>query len=249
MNSWVIIIFVLLLGIIIWSSVNWKRRNDLIRSQKKELMMYQLYIKPLEELVKGIRVRQHEFDNHLNAILNMHFTIDNYAELVKCQSEYIGAISRSEENRLLPLLRISDKVLAGFLYSKIKGVNDRVEIQVEVRSREIISGVSEHSLIEIVGVLVDNAIEACEEGGTIQIVLDSAEDHLIFQIANTYKKLSYEEISRFFEPGYTTKQKSKRKRGLGLVRVKQLVEKYHGEITVGQEASGTDNYIQFTVKI
>ena len=48
---------------------------------ENEIRSYQMYIKPLEELVREIRTRQHEFDNHMNAILNMHYTIDNYEDL------------------------------------------------------------------------------------------------------------------------------------------------------------------------
>lgn len=161
-----IIVFILLLVVIIWGTIDWKLSNDIIREQEKELKMYRHYIQPLEELVKEIRARQHEFDNHLNAVLNMHLTVDSYEELVSRQSEYVKAISREGGSQYLPLLKISDKVLAGFLYSKIVSSREGIETEIEVRSREIISRVSEHSLIEIVGVLVDNAYEACpEEGG------------------------------------------------------------------------------------
>lgn len=245
-----IIVFILFLVVIIWGTIDWKMSSDIIKEQKKELMMYQLYIQPLEELVKEIRAKQHEFDNHLNAILNMHLTVDNYDELVKQQSEYIKAISRDGGNQYLPLLRISDKVLAGFLYSKIVSSREEIETEIEVRSKEIISGVSEHRLIEIVGVLVDNAYEACpEEGGRVRMILDSQFDHLFFQILNQHEKVSFEEIGRFFENGYSTKNKEKGERGIGLYRAKAIAEKAGGEITVGQEEIGGENYIQFTVVI
>ena len=245
-----IIVFILLLVVIIWGTIDWKLSNDIIREQEKELKMYQHYIQPLEELVKEIRARQHEFDNHLNAVLNMHLTVDSYEELVRRQSEYVKAISREGVSQYLPLLKISDKVLAGFLYSKIVSSREGIETEIEVRSREIISRVSEHSLIEIVGVLVDNAYEACpEEGGRVRMILDSRQDHLIFQIFNQHEKISLEEIGHFFENGFTTKSKKRGDRGLGLYRAKMIAEKARGEITVGQEEIGGENYIQFAVVI
>lgn len=245
-----IIVFILFLIVIIWGTIDWKMNNDIIREQEKELKMYQLYIQPLEELVKEIRAKQHEFDNHMNAILNMHLTVDSYDELVTRQSEYIKAISIEGSGQYLPLLRISDKVLAGFLYSKIVSSRDSIKTELEVRSKEIISRVSEHSLIEIVGVLVDNAYEACqEERGEVRMILDSKEDHLYFQIFNQYEKLSLEEIGKFFEQGYSTKNRTHRERGIGLYRAKMLVEKAGGEIVVGQEIINGQNYIQFTVVI
>lgn len=250
LNIKMIIVFILLLILIIWSTVDWNLTSDLIRNQEKELKMYQLYIQPMEELVKEIRARQHEFDNHINAILNMHLTVDNYEELVEKQSAYIHEIRRDSASRYLPLLRISDKVLAGFLYSKIVSSPENVETDVEVRNWEIISKVSEHSLIEIVGVLVDNAYEACTvNGGRVKIYLDSRDDHMILEVMNQHYKLSFEEISRFFEYGYTTKEEGVAQRGVGLSRVKTLIEKANGEITVGQEEVDSDNYIHFTVVI
>ncbi|MEE0201240.1 MAG: ATP-binding protein [Muricomes sp.] len=245
-----IIVFILLLVVIIWGTIDWKLSNDIIREQEKELKMYQHYIQPLEELVKEIRARQHEFDNHLNAVLNMHLTVDSYEELVRRQSEYVKEISREGVSQYLLLLKISDKVLAGFLYSKIVSSREGIETEIEVRSREIISRVSEHSLIEIVGVLVDNAYEACpEEGGRVRMILDSRQDHLIFQIFNQHEKISLEEIGHFFENGFTTKSKKRGDRGLGLYRAKMIAEKAGGEITVGQEEIGGENYIQFAVVI
>ena len=66
-------------------------------------------------MIKDIRARQHEFDNHMNAILNMHVTIDTYDELVKAQSAYGKSIYDDKVRSDPALLRISDKILAGFI--------------------------------------------------------------------------------------------------------------------------------------
>ena len=106
----VFIMFVLMVVVVIWGIVDWRSNYVLIRQKENELRLYQNYLIPLEELVKEIRAKQHEFDNHLNAILNMHLTIDNYEELVAKQSEYITEIAREDDSRkYLPLLKISDK--------------------------------------------------------------------------------------------------------------------------------------------
>ncbi len=245
-----IIVFCLLIILIFWGIADWKLDNDLIQNQEKELMMYQLYIQPLEELVKEIRASQHDFDNHLNAILNMHLTVDSYDELVKRQSEYVQEVRSDNAGRYLSLLRISDKVLAGFLYSKIISSPENVETDVEVRNWKVISGISEHRLIEMVGVLVDNAYEAtAKEGGKVKLFLDSKDDHLIFDVFNQYPKQSLEEIGRFFESGYTTKQDDSQKHGIGLAKVKKLTRSFGGELVVGQEEIEDVNYMHFMLYI
>lgn len=250
LNVKMIVVFIFLIILVFCGMAERKFSEEIIRNQEKELKLYQLYIQPMEELVKEIRARQHEFDNHINAILNMHLTVENYNELVERQSAYIHEIRRDSANRYLPLLRISDKVLAGFLYSKIVSAPENVETDVEVRNWEVISQTSEHRLIEIIGVLVDNAYEAtAENGGKVRILLDSKDDRLVFEVYNQYRKLSFEEIQRFFEYGYSTKEDTGQKRGIGLSRVKKLIDKSSGEMIVGQEETVDENYIHFIVTI
>ena len=180
----------------------------------------------------------------------MHLTIDNYEELVAKQSAYITGIAREDDSRkYLPLLKISDKILAGFIYSKIVRAPEYVQTDIRVWNKEIVSGISEHHLIEIVGTLIDNAYEACtEEKRQVLIEIDSQNDKLIFTIKNPVEGIGLGEISHFFEKGFTTKEDEK-KHGLGLYNAKMLVNRYHGEITVGMEKIEERNFISFVVVI
>ena len=185
----------------------------------------------------------------MNAILNMHVTIDNYDELVKAQSAYCKGIYEVKSRSNPALLRISDKILAGFLYSKIISAPPYIEIDIQVLSQQIITSVSEHSLVEIIGTLVDNAFEACtEELNDVDMLLDAKEDKLIFAIKNKVKGLTMGEISHFFEKGYTTK-KNREGHGLGLYQANMLAQRYNGSITVELQDCGENQEICFRVEI
>lgn len=240
----IFLMFLLMVVVIVWGIVDWRKSYILMQQKESELKLYQHYIQPLEELVKEIRAKQHEFDNHMNAILNMHLTVDNYSELVERQSAYITEVIKDDDSRqYLSLLRISDKVLAGFLYSKIVRAPSYVKTEVDVKSLEIISGISEHHLIEIVGTLVDNAYEACtKERSQVIMELDSEDDRLIFIIKNQVADIKFRNINRFFEKGYSTKSEDGR-HGLGLYNAKMLIERYHGEIIVSTEHVDNREYI------
>lgn len=247
----VFIMFLLMVIVVIWGIIDWRKNYIMMQQKEKELKLYKMYIQPLEELVKEIRAKQHEYDNHLNAILNMHLTVDSYEELVEKQSKYITAVAKENDSRqYLPLLRITDKVLAGFIYSKIVTSPSGVHTDVDVKNLEIISGVSEHLMIEFVGTLIDNAYEACtDEKGHVIIEIDSENDKLEFTIKNqTEQEISLSQLGKFFEKGFSTKSKDG-KRGLGLYRAKQLCERYGGEITVGIEVIEEKNYICFKVVV
>ena len=246
----IFLMFLLLTVVVIWGIADWRKNYLIMQKQESELKLYQHYIQPLEELVKEIRIKQHEYDNHMNAILNMHLTVDNYEELVMRQSEYITEVIRDNDSRqYLPLLRISDKVLAGFLYSKIVRTPDFVKTEVDVKSLEIISGVPEHHLIEIVGTLVDNAYEACtEEKNHVMMEIDSENDRLVFAIKNQIEDTRLGEIGRFFEKGYSTKDDEK-KHGFGLYNAKTLIKKYKGDIFVCTDKIDDKNYICMRVVV
>ena len=246
----IFLMFLLMVVVIIWGIADWRKTYMIMLKQEAEIKLYQHYIQPLEELVKEIRIKQHEFDNHMNAILNIHLTVDNYEELVARQSEYITEVVRDDESRqCLPLLRISDKVLAGFLYSKIVRAPSYVKTEVEVKSLEIISGISEHHLIEIVGTLVDNAYEACTEAkNQVAMEIDSENDRLVFSIKNQIDEDKVGEINRFFEKGYSTKSDAG-KHGLGLYNARMLIQKYKGDIFVCTDKVDDKNYICMRVVV
>lgn len=243
------VLFVIVFSVIIFGSIEWAQNFAALRRQERELMIYKLYIKPMEELTKDIRARQHEFDNHMNAILNMHVAIDSYDELVKAQSAYCKGIYGDKSRCNPALLRISDKILAGFLYSKIISAPSYVDIDIQVLSQEIVTPVSEHALVEIIGTLTDNAFEAATpEKNKVEMVLDAQNDKLIFAIKNQVGGLTMGGISRFFEKGFTTKT-NRGDRGLGLYQANQIARRHKGEITVELSEQENGQEICFRVEI
>ena len=245
----VIILFGILLAVIFFGWWDWLANYSILKRQEEELKIYKLYIHPLEELTKDIRARQHEFDNHMNAVLNMHVTIDNYDELVAAQSAYCKEIYEAKGVSTPALLRISDKILAGFLYSKILGAPAYAKVEIQVLSQQIITSVSEHNLVEILGTLVDNAFEAATpQLPLVEMVLDSREDKLIFMIRNQVQVLTMGDISRFFQKGYTTKD-NRECRGLGLYQANMIAQQFGGEITVELTDGEESQEICFRVEI
>lgn len=245
----VMVLFGIVFSVIIFGFLDWVQNYAVLRRQEQELMIYKLYIKPMEELTKDIRARQHEFDNHMNAILNMHVAIDDYEELVRAQSAYCKDIYEDKSRCNPALLRISDKILAGFLYSKIISAPAYVDIDIQVLSQEIVTPVSEHALVEIIGTLTDNAFEAATpDKNKVEMVLDAQNDKLIFGIKNQVEDLTMGEISHFFEKGFTTK-KNREGRGLGLYQANQIAKRHKGEITVELSEQESGQEICFRVEI
>lgn len=249
LNVKVMVLFGIIFSVILFGLLDWGQNYAALRRQEQEIKLYKLYIKPMEELTKDIRARQHEFDNHMNAILSMHVTIDNYDELVKAQSAYAKNIYGDKSRCNPALLRISDKILAGFLYSKIISAPNYIDIEIQVLSQEIVTPVSEHSLVEIIGTLTDNAFEAATPiCNKVEIVLDAKKDKLIFMIKNQVENLTISDISHFFEKGFTTKD-NRDGRGLGLYQACQIAKRHNSEITVELIEQKEGQEICFRVEI
>jgi two-component system sensor histidine kinase AgrC len=226
-----------------------RQKVSMYAKQEKELLMYKLYVKPLEDFIKEIRAHQHEFDNHLNAILNMHLMITDYDELVKAQSDYIRSLVTNRDSSYLGLLKISNKVLAGFLYSKLISIQPSISIELIVGSKEIFTNVPEMELVEVVGTLIDNAVQACNnENNHIQMYVTSEADRFVFIIKNKHEKVAIKVLGQFFERGFTTKD-IKQNQGLGLYNARKIIKRWNGEIYVENETIGQENYLSFHVEL
>src|SRR5207342_3130175 len=75
--------------------------------------------------------------------------------------------------------------------------------------------------------LIKNAIHAMTKGGTLTLQTDQGADGIIVTVADTGGGIPQEQISRIFEPFYTTKKKGT---GLGLMIVQRIVREHKGRI-------------------
>lgn len=91
--------------------------------------------------------------------------------------------------------------------------------------------------------LIDNAIDAMNESGVLEIVTIDHRDRIEIQIIDSGTGIPPEIKSRIFEPFFTTKSVGKGS-GLGLEMVRRIVEnRHHGTIAVDSQPGRT----QFTV--
>lgn len=82
--------------------------------------------------------------------------------------------------------------------------------------------------------LINNAIDAMPEGGTLTIEGAAEEGHLIIRVADTGRGIAPEHREYLFDPFFTTRV-TEGGLGLGLALTHQIVTKYKGEISVESE--------------
>ena len=225
--------FVLFLMLLIWE---WQKTRNESEKHKVQLELNRIYYEAYEGLIQSIRERQHDFKNHLNALKGMIYSIDNYDELVLEQKKYLQSImGELEPARLLTL--VENPLIAGFLNYKVSkaqemGITTRYHCVLQKRDM----GIPEFKLIEMMGILLDNAIEELSSESIADRVLVielMAEDNIMkFSVSNSYKSNNNLDVSKLFENGYSSKGNG---RGIGLSKLKHMMKDNNGEIAVSQE--------------
>jgi len=81
--------------------------------------------------------------------------------------------------------------------------------------------------------LIKNAIQAMTKGGVLTLQTESGEDGVWLTVADTGRGISQEDVTRIFEPFYTTKQRGS---GLGLMIVQRIIRDHDGRIEVQSHA-------------
>ena len=143
---------------------------------------------------------------------------------------------------------IDNKVIAGFIYSKLKLAKLRnITLDVNIGTKLDKLPIEEYELIEILGILIDNAIEASVFNDVIYLDINKNNDSLEVLLRNPYKYTSNLEFSKMFELGYSTK--SKNSRGYGLYNVKNIVQNNKGNILFSNSTINNNNYITIGVSL
>lgn len=199
--------------------------------QERELKAYEEYIPIIEDLIDHVRGRQHDFNNQCIALQMLPEIYKDYDSLVNAMADYHKYITDNMHDYVL--LKLNLKLVAGFLFQKTQYAlkADKI-LYVDIINPLLKSTVPEYELIDILGVLADNAIEATPLGATAVLTLNSYENKIEITTRNPGPVLTENVRKLLFTKGYSTKSAIGCKRGFGLYNLKLLVEKHNGLITV-----------------
>lgn len=237
------ILTILIINVLLISS------RDKIDSQRKELEAYNCYMPIIEQLISEVRQRQHNHDNHIQAIKMLPAAYGTYEELCSALTDY--ADHMITDNISSGLLKLNLKLVSGFLFSKCnEAAEHNKTLSIHVNNFQLTTAVPEYILIDLIGILTDNAIEAVPDGETAHIHLDSINNKITIKTSNPGPVATPQFIDMITRSGYTTKQSADGKpHGLGLPGLLTLIKKYDGELTIDNETINHMNYICFKLEI
>jgi two-component system, sporulation sensor kinase E len=192
----------------------------------------------------------HEIGNPLNS-LHIHLqlmerSVQKLHDGEKAELQQSINVARSEVNRL-------DSIVTQFLKAirpsrpqmRPENVNTIVEEAVrffapELQDREIVVEQELRSNLPLLQLdrdqmkqafynVIKNSVEAMHRHGTLRIGTDLDDTHVIVRFVDTGGGMSAENLSRVFEPYFTTKPSGS---GLGLLIVRRIVREHGGELSI-----------------
>lgn len=226
------------------------KQQRTITIQQQDIKDYQTYEPMAHNLISDILGKQHDFNNQMNAIRMLPYTYKDYDSLSEAIVNYSAFLE--EEFNESELLKINLPVVAGFVFSKIKEAEQKGRLMsVTIKNQSLITSVPEYDLIRILGILIDNAIEATAPGHTFTLTLDSRDEHIRIQTKNEGSEISSEMRKKMFVRGYSTKPSAETRssRGQGLPNLKNLVDQYNGKIYLDNETFQDHVWICFSVEL
>lgn len=212
----------------------WQKSKVEAEKEKAQLQMNVLYYDAYKELIKSVREKQHDLKNHINAICGMIYTIDNYEELIVKQKDYINKVLGMVES--VPVLTlVENPLLSGFLIQKIHEAEYfGIDVEQNCIFIEKELKIPEYKLVEMMGILFDNAIEETIQSNSdkkILVQLTNENNVFDFSVSNISKQ-KIQDTSKLFIEGYSVKG---RNRGIGLSKLKRMVEQENGDVRVEQK--------------
>lgn len=197
-----------------------------LTAASKEYEVLQDYTNKVEQLYLEIRTFKHDY---LNILLPMELLIKqkNYGELEKYFEQNIlsqGHKLAQKDNVLGKLTRLQIPEIKSLFYPKLLiAMNQQLDTVVDIKDSIYEIAVDYLDLIRILGIFMDNAIEAAVESmeKTLYVGILAYDNTITIRICNSCNEV--ENFNRIADINVTSKSGF---RGIGLYNANLLIQKY-----------------------
>ncbi|MCM1124048.1 MAG: GHKL domain-containing protein [Eubacterium sp.] len=233
--------------LLLFAVVKWDDARHEVEGIKERIHEIEGNKKNYENLLIKVRLRQHALKNHMEAISAFQYTQKTVGKSGQAGEEYFNRLRK--ENKYNDLLLTGDEILTGFLYGKFQEAeNNGIEINYRITAAVGQCRVPIYYVIEMLGILFDNAIEALKNADEKEIFFEVCEtdEKYEFLLGNPFRYVSYDEIEEWFRYEKSGKGSG---RGLGLYHLKCLCTEWNCDIGCRNREIRKANWIVFSLGI
>ncbi len=246
----IIIINIIVLLVYFSLSMHSLFRTSKLEMTTKQLEEEQLYNKTLNVLYDNIRGFKHDFQNIMQS-LGGYISANNMDGLKGYYKDLLPDSLKINQLDILNPDTINNPAVYSILTEKYHesdsfGITMNIEAFLDMQNINM----KTYELTRILGILLDNAIDAAKECENKQINViirkDSKVNRQLFIIENTYTNKDVD-TDKIFEKGYTSKgKKDKASHGLGLWEVRKILKRNNN---LNLFTTKTDEYFKQQLEI
>ena len=166
--------------------------------------------------------------------------------MIKLVTELLDLAKTEEEQEIVMsnynlsnIIESSIMTFESLFYDNKKKLKYEIEPNIEMECNEDL-------IIELMSILIDNALKHCKEKGKVIVNLYKKNKQVILEVKNQGDPINKEDEEKIFERFYkvdTSRNRNSNNYGLGLAIAKNIVTKHNGTIS----AYSSDGYTTFKV--
>lgn len=226
-NAFLFFILCILIIIIIYVMFRVTTKEVELKSKQINFEVLQNYTTKIEGMYSDMRSFKHDYANIISSMIG-YIDEEDMAGLKKHFYENILPLNKKigkNDSEIGRLRQIKIPEVKGLLSLKLIRAQE-MGIEVLIDIKEPIEQISMNiiDLTRVLGILLDNAIEATEECVLPKIKIGFIKDNhsLIIVICNRYKG-DIPSVDKLYKKGYSTKGTN---RGIGLTSLRDIINKY-----------------------
>jgi two-component system, LytTR family, sensor histidine kinase AgrC len=239
-NTFICIVLQLLSYILfVITNIIFIRQEYMQKEEKKKMLdcvkLNNSYLKQIEYM----RIRQHDLKNQLSVINGI---LDEGLARLNDNSRAFINHTNEQVNEISMLLKLDNTSIGMLLFDKYKQAYEKgIELKLKSYIADLPSSFvqNQFDLVDIMGNLLDNAIDAAGSGGEIYVEIGEIDGFIYFSVMNS-GDLVGGDVNDVFRAGFSTKGEH---RGYGLYNVRRIVMKHGGNI----ELAVNDGKVEFRV--
>ncbi len=204
----------------------------LILRDRTELLRTLRELDGARDVTQALRAQAHEFSNRMHVISGL-VEMGHTQEAI----DFIAGTGHGGSLTEAPVAPgIANPDVVALLLAKTTTSEERgVRLVVDPASED--ADAESADLVTVLGNLVDNAVDACAPGGTVEVSLRRDDEGTVVTVQDDGAGIPEADRDRIFESGWSTKG-SAGTRGIGLALVRRVARRRGGDVAVSTSAAG-----------